>query len=187
VCGSQVLANPVTFVHQKVTEIIDSFPPTKWSFTPKPDNPSDLLTRGIPTQQLLASQLWSQGPSWLLSEPKWPKWLPTGILHINIAEAEEGIEPTTIAEEDPCVTGISNVINISHYSSINKLLAVTVHVLRFIYNLSKQQPRLNGPLSASKLQSARKLWISSTQHSCFKDELLYLLKKKQHHCPILVK
>jgi len=66
-------------------------------------------------------------------------------------------------------------------------LAVTAYVLRFIHNLSKQQPRLNEPLSVSELQSARKLWISSTQHSCFKDELLYLLKKKQRHCPTLVK
>ena len=46
--------------HQKVIEIVDSFPPTKWSFsTPTADNPADLLTRGASTQQLLASQFWS--------------------------------------------------------------------------------------------------------------------------------
>jgi len=45
------------FVHQIVTEIVDSFPPIKWSFTPTADNPADLLTRGISTQQLLALPL----------------------------------------------------------------------------------------------------------------------------------
>ena len=51
------------YIHQRVTEIVESFPPTKWSFTPTSDNPVDLLIRGISTQQLLTSQLWSQGPS----------------------------------------------------------------------------------------------------------------------------
>ena len=60
-------------------------------------------------------------------------------------------------------------------------------MLRFIHNLSKQHSRLTGPLSTSELQSDEKLWISSSQHSCFKAELSYLLKKNQHHCPTLVK
>ena len=160
------------FIQQRITEIVKSFPSTKWSFTPTSDNPADLLTRGVSTQQLLTSQLWSQGPTWLHSESKWPKWLPTGILQINIAEAEEGIEETTTPEEDTShITGISNIVTITRYSSINKLLAVTAYVLRFIHNLSKQHTRLTGPLSVSELWSARKLWISSSQHSCFKDEL----------------
>ena len=176
------------FIHLRVTEITEYFPPTKWSYTPTSENPADLLTRGISTQLLLTSQLWSHGPSWLTSESRWPKWLPTGILHINIAEAEEGIEQTTIPEKDTSyITGISNVVTITRYSTINKLMAVTAYVLRFIHNLSKQHSRLTGPLSVSELQSAKKLWISSSQRSCFKDEFLYLSKKHQHHCPTLVK
>ena len=98
------------FINHRVTEIIKSFPPTMWSFTPTSDNPPDLLTRGISAQQLLSSQLWSQGPHWLLSESDWPKWLPIGILHNNIAEAEEEIEQITTPEEDTSIaTGISNV------------------------------------------------------------------------------
>ena len=114
------------FIHLRVTEITESFPPTKWSYTPTSENPADLLTRGISTQLLLTSQLWSHGPSWLTSESRWPKWLPTGILHINIAEAEEGIEQTTIPEKDTSyITGISNVVTITRYSTINKPMAVT--------------------------------------------------------------
>ena len=176
------------FIHLRVTEIIESFPPTKWSFTPTSENPADLLTRGVSTQQLITSQLWSHGPSWLISESRWPKWLPTGILHINIAEAEEGIGQTTSPGKDTSyVAGISNVVTITRYSTINKLLAVTAYVLRFIHNVSKQNARLTGPLSVSELQSAKKLWISSSQRSCFKDEFLYLSEKHQNHCPTLVK
>ena len=60
-------------------------------------------------------------------------------------------------------------------------------MLRFIHNLSKRHTRLTGPLSVSELQSAKKFWISSSQHSCFKDELSYLLKRNRHHYPTLVK
>ena len=132
------------FIHLRVTEIIESFPSTKWSYTPTSENPADLLTRGVSTQLLLTSQLWSHGPRWLTSESRWPKWLPTGILHINIAEAEEGIEQTTTPGKDTSyVTGISNVVTITCYSTINKLMVVTAYVLR--HNLSKQNSRLTGP------------------------------------------
>jgi len=133
-----------------------------WSFTPTTDNPADLLIRGILAQQLFSSQLLSQGPHWLLSESEWPKWLPTGILHINIAEAKKEAGMITPEDDTNIVKGISNVVTITHFSNINKLLAVTAYVLRFIHNLSQQHTRLSGPLSVSELQEAEKLWISSS-------------------------
>ena len=33
-----------------------------WSYTPSSDNPADSLIRAILIQQLMSSQLWSQGP-----------------------------------------------------------------------------------------------------------------------------
>ena len=117
------------FIHLRVTEIIESFPPTQWSYTQTSENPADLLTGGVSNQLLLTSQLWSHGPRWLTAESRWPKWLPTGILHINIAEAEEGIEQNTTLEKDTSyVTGISNVVTISRCSTINKLLVITTYV-----------------------------------------------------------
>jgi len=52
------------FIANSITEIVDLFPPSTWSFTPSNDNPAD-LTREISTEQLLLSQMWSQGPKWL--------------------------------------------------------------------------------------------------------------------------
>ena len=54
--------NSKPFINHRVTEIVKSFPPKKWSFTPTSDNPADLLTRGISAQQLYSSKLWSQDP-----------------------------------------------------------------------------------------------------------------------------
>jgi len=52
-----------SFVYQRVTVILMSFPSTDWSFTPSADNPADLLTRGISTEQLKSSELWRHGPN----------------------------------------------------------------------------------------------------------------------------
>ena len=45
---------------------------------------------------------------------------------------------------------------------------------------------VNGPLTAAELNSARKLWISSSQSTGYPAELGYLLKK-QGSCPNLVR
>ena len=66
-----------TFVSHRVMEIIKSFPISMWSYTPSADNPADLLTRGVSTQQLLSSELWLHGPHWLSNESNWPTWVPT--------------------------------------------------------------------------------------------------------------
>jgi len=99
--------------------------------------------------------------------------LPSGILHINIAEAEEEAGMITPEDDTYIATGISNVVTITHLSNINKLLTVTAYVLRFNHNLPQQQ-------------EAEKFWISSSQHLCFQEELSFLMKRNKHHCPTLV-
>ena len=48
-------SNP--FIYHRVKEITETFPTATWSFTPSPDNPADLLTRGLSTDQLKSSRL----------------------------------------------------------------------------------------------------------------------------------
>ena len=60
------------FVSHRITEIVESFPAAMWSYTPSSDNPADLLTRRVSTQQLIFSELWKHGPQWLLNKSNWP-------------------------------------------------------------------------------------------------------------------
>ena len=172
------------FISHRVTEIIGAFPANSWSFTPSGDNPADLLTRGISAQQLFSSELWLHGPPWLLSRQDWPQWVPTNVL-LQLVEDDDDT-PSTTQGSDENVAGIHNVVNITRYSSIGKLVAVTAYVLRYIHNSRKQQPLLNGPLTATELNSARKLWISSSQSTSYATELTFLLKK-QGSCPNVVR
>ena len=69
---------------------------------------------------------------------------------------------------------------------INKLLAVTSYVLRFINSVLKHQPRIVGPLFPFELNAAEKLSISSSQKTSYKQEITYL-SQRHSACPTLVK
>ena len=60
------------FVHHRITEIRSKLPTAEWRYCPTPENPADLLTRGIDAEALLSSMLWKNGPTWLTTADKWP-------------------------------------------------------------------------------------------------------------------
>ena len=77
--------------------------------------------------------------------------------------------PAAIAEEllpqpPACPDiGLHQIIKLTDYSSLPKLLAVTAYALRFINNLCRSRPKLNGPLTAEELSSAQTKWIQACQ------------------------
>ena len=175
-----------TFVSYRVMEIIKSFPISMWSYTPSADNPADLLTRGVSTQQLLSSELWLTGPHWLSNESNWPTWVPTNILHLQTAEdTDSGVvdshDPTTKNIEGMCA-----IIDASQYSHLQRLVAVTAYVLRFVNNLRKNHSKVTGPLTATELKIAHTLLLRDVQHFVYQQELQYLLNQRSQ-CPTLVK
>ena len=60
------------FVTHRINEIISYFPASCWHYCPSADNPADLLTRGISSEQFIISTLWKHGPTWLTSQTLWP-------------------------------------------------------------------------------------------------------------------
>jgi len=150
------------FISQRITEIIGAFPAGLWSFTPSGDNPADLLTRGIPAQQLFSSELWLHRSSWLLSKQHWLQWIQTNVLLQLVEEGDADYENLATQSTDGNAIGIHNVVNNTHYSSIGKLVAVTTCLLRYVNNSHEQKPHLNDPLTATELNSARKLEIFSS-------------------------
>ena len=95
------------------------------------------------------------------------RWLSTTILHLLLSYSPETDDTATHQDNDQNITGSHNVIHVFHYSTINKLLAVTSYVLRFINNALKQGTRIVDPLHSSELNTAEKLWISSSQKTSY--------------------
>lgn len=175
--------NPKPFI-TRVNEICEAFPAAMWSFTPSADNPAYLLTRGLSTDQLKSSRLWTQGPDWLLDRSAWPTWTPTSILH---TQAEEDDSPSTppvedTTESEPCILSI---VNMSRYSNIYRLSTVTAYVIRFVNNLHKSQHKVYGPLSSLELARAQHCLIKGIQHRTYSEELAYLLKKQSKFPPLI--
>ncbi|XP_065883974.1 uncharacterized protein [Dysidea avara] len=150
------------FVQHRVAEIRAAIPGSTWHFCPTTDNPADLLTRGISFQSLSSTDsLWWKGPPWLTTPNAWPTWQmePAIQLHAAAAIAEEFV-PQRPTNQD---TGLHQIIKLSNYSSLNKLLAITAYTTRFVNNLCRSRPKLNGPLTAEELSSARIQWIQACQ------------------------
>ena len=170
-------SNPKPFITHRIQEICEAFSATHWSFTPSADNPADLLTRGVSTNQLRTFHLWTQGPRWLLTQSDWPTWTLTPVLCL---QAEKDIEPessTGRAESTESRNSILRLIDISQYSCIHRLLTITAYVLRWIHNVRKLQPNLYGPITSGEFTNARRYLVKGVQYSSYHDELAYLLKK----------
>ena len=131
------------FVSHRINEIISSFPASCWHYCPSADNPADLLTRGISSEQFIISTLWKHGPTWLTSQTLWPTWnqresFPTESSDvITTLLLEEVLADTTASDQQLLPTiddGIHQIISLCSYSNLTKLIRVTAYVLRFINN-----------------------------------------------------
>ena len=107
------------------------------------------------------------------------QWTPTNILLQLTEEDDDRENPSSAIESSKDVSGIHNIADIARHSTIDKLLAVTAYVLRFIRNNRKQQPALTGPVTATERIAAMKQWLSSTQMSSFPTEFATYLQKTQ--------
>jgi hypothetical protein len=58
------------YVASRIAEIKTLTSIENLKYCPTKDNPADLLTRGITTNQLNASEIWRTGPTWLLATPE---------------------------------------------------------------------------------------------------------------------
>ena len=183
-CDSQIVLHWLNsdkrlkqFVSNRVTTITKTCPPQWWHYCPSADNPADLLTRGVSLSSLQNSKLWTNGPEWITHEELRPTWSPTDILlvQLTVAEAEvlppdssSGSSESSDVEKYPTV---GDAIDIGRYSTLSKLLSVTVYVLRFIKCLKSRESKPTGPITATELSSAQMLWITSCQYSVYSKEI----------------
>ena len=167
------------FIANRIQEIRDSFPVEHWTYVPTADNPADLLTRGLSTQQLRTSRLWLYGPSWLSSDTQWPTWSPANVLSLQTEDATDVVSDidTTSDTGEPQHHGIHCIIDVFRYSQLYKLLSVTSYVLRFYNNLRHPTSKNLGPVTTKELSTARLVWIQNCQSQAYSKEIANLKEK----------
>ncbi|XP_036346632.1 uncharacterized protein LOC118755947, partial [Rhagoletis pomonella] len=111
-----------TFVAHRVTKIIEKVGSQNWLHVDSASNPSDLASRGIIAQELVASSLWWEGPSWLQEErTQWPT---------QEKDYKTQLEQKRVQVHATTAVDISNDI-LERFSDLPRALRVLSYVLRF--------------------------------------------------------
>ena len=132
--------------------------------------------------------------------PQWlPSWKPSKVLHLQLSDITDVENPVTattnaMAQTDRATQtdlvenqpGIHNIIDVSRYSNLSSLLAVTGYVLRFVKNLQNCAAKTVGPLSVEERQTAQRKWIQKSQTLIYANEIANLQSNSSTH-PTLVK
>ena len=155
------------FVANRVVEIQTLTSPDRWFHCSGVENPADLLTRGVTTEELIFSKVWLQGPKFLVERrsDEVDLFEPSAVLCSVMAE--ETASPVLIA-----ATPGENVFQVERWGKLTKAIRVVAWVLRFIFNSRhKQEDRRLGDVSYDEMQHARQVLIQQVQQQEFAAEV----------------
>lgn len=172
--GSKVLTKNGNIVQKRVTEIKRLLPVDCWRHSPTESNPADIPSRGM-SSQLASSDLWHSGPKWINHykeesiKASGAGCIPEACLKEMTVENREELKTVTFITSTK-THSISNLIDLAHFSNLQRLLRVTAYALQFAKKLKEQ--RVNGGqqvfesvISAKGLNQAEQCWILDVQGS----------------------
>ena len=165
------------FVQNRINEIhkLDC----QWNYIPTDSNPADLQTRGITAVQFKESSLWMTGPTWINDEESWPKWTPTLKSDVSMLTTTTDARKTMSLDSTLPTNGMSSIIDITRFSSLQRLLRVTCYVIKFVkrctqrkYNLRSRNSRKGEieSITTDEIQQALNLWIKDIQSNTLNEE-----------------
>lgn len=167
------------FVANRVSKIQTITSSFSWHYVKSSDNPADLLSRGIFTQEHLDKGFWFKGPHWLRDLD----FNSNSMSSQTYAEMEQ---LATIPEERKVAlltqTKISLIefwYDIFHrYSSFTKLQRSIAYSFRFMHNLKHKDTRRSDILSVEELNQSLTFIVSILQKRYFSEELRQLSENK---------
>ncbi|XP_043264010.1 uncharacterized protein LOC122404151 [Colletes gigas] len=156
-------------VANRVSKIQTMLPNAEWYHVPTRSNPADLNSRGVEAAELLQSELWISGPSWLRqAEESWPK-MPASL------ETEEGkrVSHTLVATPE------KEWEFVFRFSKWNKLLRVTAYCLRLRRARDGKRRSYDAKVvEASEMRRATERIARYLQRTHFADEYQCLKKHR---------
>lgn len=163
-----------TFVANRVNEIQELTNINDWHHVGTTENPSDLVSRGSSTKELVTNNLWWIGPSWLNKYEELPINTFPQENTVNIPEIRNKVLSNTATIREPFDI-------FTRYSNLHTTHKMAAHCLRFINNVRAKcafnHANANyGVLSISELKLAKTRLLQNLQQSCFSSEYSALLK-----------
>ena len=188
------------FVENRIKEIRMEKDIT-FCYIPSKQNPADYATRGLTVQEIIDCKLWWHGPEWLKSEETtWPSWnMPDitpdkldNLLEIGKKGSQVIYEVTNVVNDGSQVhNDYPSPLTIDEfkYSSLRKLLRITVYCIKFIYImvLNKCSKELKERV-LRKHKILEKVFNNMREGSIYSDEIrnatllwLYVIQHRKYH------
>ena len=187
-----------TFVYNRITEIKNATN-TVFHYIPTNQNPADVLTRGTTIEELNTNNLWWEGPTWASkNENEWPQFnipeITPEILESLDSETKKNQHMMLLVTQ----SDVNPLIELdeSRFSSLRKLLRVTVYVLRAAKSrwltLTKERQQENGlmsglyqniqtsksPVNATEIKTAQLFWDINVQRKAL-GSVIEAIKSKE--------
>ena len=139
-------------------------------------NPADHGTRGMSFSNLLSSD-WFTGPNWLCKpKSEWPEF------SVSTSSTVAAVEAThmSVVRHHKVLTSSQSTLpfDLERFSSLFKLLKVTVFCLRFFFKLRKEHTSTGIPTS-KELSAAQNRWILALQQTHFGETFQALRQQKK--------
>ncbi|CAB4022309.1 Hypothetical predicted protein, partial [Paramuricea clavata] len=167
------------FVSNRVMEIQSLLDPSVWRYCPGPQNPADVPTRGMSSNELKESWLWWEGPAWLRSsKEEWPKDLRSASLneHVEIERKHQASINSYVIQPQEIF------IDFTRFSKYNKLLRTIAWIKRFIHNdyngRVKQDERRQNVLTGLEIQESERWLVNRIQIERFSEEISLIRQSK---------
>ena len=197
------------FVANRVGEIQSNTSPDQWRYVPTNQNPADLLTRGLTSQDMIKSKLWWIGPKFLTDkESRWPvnrveqtvavdQEMKNNFQEIQVKKEncsfgnskgdhnKQSAQTRQDSNEETSQIEVSkqdnrNSLDPRNFSSWKRLKRVQAWVRRFIKNCRlPREERQSGELTPEGITEEQIELIKSAQKTAFPKEYTALDQKKE--------
>ena len=154
--------NLKVFVANRVSEVLDLTAFSSWRHVSTKQNPSDIASRGMLPSQILSSDLWWKGPSWLeLPEKQWPKSLID--LNIDLPEMK-GPQISLHSTSYSCLVDTAWMNRFSNYFT---LIRVSSRIMRMFHNYKNPHSKITGEIKQNEFHSSLMRLIKLIQQQYF--------------------
>lgn len=162
----------IPYVARRVKEIQELTQSMSWKHVSSKDNPADIVSRGMLPSQLINSELWWKGPSFLQSNE-----------YQAAAEVESELDSAEcyLLDVNNHQNQFESLIHIEKFSSYKVPVRRMAWLLRFIHNCRHKklaQEKQIGPLTYSEFSEAERKLVRQIQQECYTKEFKTLLNKK---------
>jgi len=168
-----------TFVANRVSIIHGGSTPHQWRHVRGELNPADDVSRGLTLDELMNSDRWFNGPSFLLAdESAWPT-MPDRIT--DLSELEVKAEPKAFTS-----VGSSSAVDIidrlfkrhSSWYALEKNVAWILRVKQLLRKGEENSPIMSAQLTVEEIKQAEHAIIQYVQKQAFERELEFLEEQK---------